>query len=149
MSQSDLTDEDLLILRYLNGHDRYWAASKLAPLIDIAVVRAAERLEALERGRFVKGLRDQVNTTEPEFCITNGGITAVIARRFHQSYGEARDSEEQRAEAPLSRAGALWPLRRAAHHAAGFVLGLGDANVNGSKPGRNLIPNWSKAPPKP
>jgi len=48
VSQSDLTDEDLLILRYLNAHDRYWAASKLAPLIDIAVVRAAERLEALE-----------------------------------------------------------------------------------------------------
>ena len=131
MSQSDLTDEDLLILRYLNGHDRYWAASKLAPLIDIAIVRAAERLEAPERGRFVKGLRAQVNTIEPEFCITNDGITAVITRRFHQSHGAGDRSQEQRDRAHL-RAGSLWPLRRAAHHAAGFVLRLGDAKVNGS-----------------
>jgi len=135
VSQYDLTDEDLLILRYLNGHDRYWAASKLAPLVDIAVVRAAQRLEALERGRFVKGLRDQVNTTEPEFCITNDGITAVITRRFHQTHGEAHRSEEQRDGARLSRAGSLWPFRRAAHHAAGFVLRLGDANVKGSSRG--------------
>jgi hypothetical protein len=89
VTQPDLIDEDLLILRYMNGHDRYWAASKLAPLIGIPVGETAQRLETLGRARLVKMLRKDVYGSEPEFCVTNDGVTAVITRRFQQSRVEA------------------------------------------------------------
>jgi hypothetical protein len=112
VSPSNVTDEDLLILRYLTGHDRYWGALKLAPLIGLTVVRAAECLAALERQRLVKGLRDHLGTAEPEFCITNDGRTAVIVRRFDQPHVEAPRSNEHRYGAHVALAGSLWPLWR-------------------------------------
>ena len=77
----NLDDEDLSVLRYMRAHDRYWSPSGLAPHVGLSVIQAARRLEALEKARLVKRLGNQFGGGEPEFCITNIGMTEVITRR--------------------------------------------------------------------
>jgi hypothetical protein len=77
----NLDGEDLLLLRYMRGHDRYWPPSGLAPQIGLSVTQTARRLEVLEKARLVKRLGNQFTTGAPEFCITNSGITEVSTRR--------------------------------------------------------------------